>query len=257
MKHVYSKKGILSMLIICLSMSLLSCGQKDSARAVNGDGSAKEQAREKERNDKQQKDETIEVNHTSAGTKKEVVMVYMVGSNLESEGALASEDIKEMQKSGFDEEELTVLLCAGGSSQWWTSEIPENACTIFELTDDGLKEMASLGDKNMGEADTLTSFVDYAYESYEAENYGLILWDHGGGAILGCGADENYNYDTLSVNEMDTALGSSKIAADGNKFTWIGFDACLMGMLEVGDALSDYSDYMIASDEMEAGQGRN
>ena len=45
------------------------------------------------------------------------------------------------------------------------------------------------------------------------------------------------------------------MAADGQKFGDRDFDACLMGMIEVADVLSDYSDYMIASEEMEAGDG--
>ena len=57
------------------------------------------------------------------------------------------------------------------------------------------------------------------------------------------------------MRELDEALGSTKMAADGQKFEWLGFDACLMGMIEVADVLSDYSDYMIASEELEAGDG--
>ena len=47
---------------------------------------------------------------------KQVLMLYMVGSNLESERGLASADIKEIQESGFDEENLQILICTGGAA---------------------------------------------------------------------------------------------------------------------------------------------
>ena len=83
----------------------------------------------------------------------------------------------------------------------------------------------------------------------------MVFWNHGGGAVLGYGADENYDYNALSVEDLNRALGATKMSADGKKFTWVGFDACLMGMIEVADMMSPYADYMIASEEMEAGDG--
>ena len=101
-------------------------------------------------------------------------MVYMVGSNLESESGLASADIREMQKSGFNEDNLTVLICTGGSSKWWNSKIPDDSCSIFELTADGLTQCADLGERSMADQDTLTDFVDYAYQTWPAEQYGIL-----------------------------------------------------------------------------------
>ena len=63
-----------------------------------------------------------------------------------------------------------------------------------------------LGDR-YGRSDS--GFVDFAYQSYSADDYSMVLWNHGGGAILGYGADENYGYDALSMRELDEALGST------------------------------------------------
>lgn len=188
---------------------------------------------------------------------KEVIMVYMVASNLETEAGLASGDIREMLKSGFDEEKMKVLICTGGCRRWWMDGIPEDECTVFEIKDGELEAVYTQQNDNMSERDTLREFINYSYANYEAENYGLVLWNHGGGAVLGFGADENYNYDELSVKELSRAIKGSKLVAEGRKFEWIGFDACLMGMLEVADALSPYANYMIASEETEAGDGWN
>lgn len=186
---------------------------------------------------------------------KQLLMIYMVGSDLESEAGLASRDIREIVESGFDEENLEVLICTGGTGYWWTEGISNEACGIYEVTDGELKPVYTMENKNMAEAGTLTEFIDYAYGNYMADCYSLIMWNHGGGAVLGFGADENYDYDALSLEEMDNAFKETMLAADGKKFEWVGFDACLMSMIEVADMLSEYADYMLASEEVEAGDG--
>lgn len=186
-----------------------------------------------------------------------VLMVYMVGSNLESEEGMASVDILEIAASGFDEENMDILICTGGASEWWIDGIPSDECTVFEVTDGAIDPVYTLNNKNMADAATLREFINYGYMNYDAGYYDLVLWNHGGGAVIGYGADENYDYDTLSLAELDDALRGTKLAAEGEKFEWIGFDACLMGMLEVADTASDYARYLIASEEMESGEGWN
>lgn len=185
-----------------------------------------------------------------------VLMVYMVGSDMESENGFASMDIEEMLNCGFDESGLTVLVCTGGASYWWNEEISETECEVYELHPyEPLDKVCTMEHDNMADPATLTEFMDYAYENYSANYYSMIFWNHGGGAVLGYGEDENHEYDTLSLNELDKAFADSKLVADEKKLEWVGFDACLMGMLEVADAFVPYADYMIASEEVENGLG--
>lgn len=109
--------------------------------------------------------------------------------------------------------------------------------------------------KNMGDENTLKEFINFTYANYEADYYDLVMWNHGGGAILGFGADENYDYDALTLTEISSGLKKTQFIGEGNKFEWVGFDACLMGMIEVADVMSDYAKYMIASEKVEAGAG--
>lgn len=83
----------------------------------------------------------------------------------------------------------------------------------------------------------------------------MILWNHGAGPVFGFGVDENYN-DLLTLPEMQSALENS-VGQSGQKLEWIGFDACLMSSLEVADVFSDYSNYLISSQETEPGWGWN
>ncbi len=244
------KKRRIAALLLCFGILVSGCGKMEQKASVQ-----KTEHGFQGVTDHEETAENLNISAISGGDAKEVLMIYMVGSNLESESGLASADIEEMQECGFDEDEMTVLICTGGTDYWWNPDIPDDECAIFELTGDGLDQVASLGERDMADPTTLSGFVDFAYQSYSADDYSMVLWNHGGGAILGYGADENYNYDALSMRELDEALGSTKMAADGQKFEWLGFDACLMGMIEVADVLSDYSDYMIASEELEAGDG--
>ncbi|MBQ6269279.1 MAG: TraB/GumN family protein, partial [Bacteroidetes bacterium] len=50
-----------------------------------------------------------------------------------------------------------------------------------------------------------TYFLNYAKKNYEAKRYGLILWDHGGGAVSGFGYDENDpdEEETLTIDNTE------------------------------------------------------
>lgn len=193
----------------------------------------------------------------SSGEASEVLLVYMVGSNLESEGGLASLDIEEMQNSNFNNENLKVVICTGGSNYWWNDDISKDEVAVYEVNSgtETLNKLTVLNHDNMAEPDTLTAFLDYAYDNYEANYYSLVLWNHGGGAVLGYGGDERYDYDSLSLSDLDRAFSSSHLINDGKRFEWVGFDACLMGMIEVAELMAPYSNYLIASEELIPGDG--
>ena len=196
--------------------------------------------------------------HDSAST---TVMIYMVGSNLESEAGAASYDIMEMMESGVDVAKNNVIIYTGGSA-YWTLDISSDYNSAIELQPDedgdGALEGNLVGSTdeplNMGDSATLTEFLDYTYKEYPADQYVLICWDHGGGPIFGFGADEIFDYDSLTLEEFETALKNSPFGRN-NKLAWIGFDACLMSSIETASILSPYADYLVASQENEPGCG--
>lgn len=234
---------------LCMSMLLGGCGAGRTVTEKDTLGTNQEREQDNQSDTVQQS--------AQAEDGKVVVMVYMVGSNLESEAGLASTDIVEMIESGFDTENMDVVVCAGGASNWWIDGMSEDNCEVYQLSEEGLERVYRLKNKNMGDEDTLKEFINYAYANHSGEYYDLIMWNHGGGAVLGFGADENYAYDCLSMPEIKNALDKTQFIGEGNKFEFIGFDACLMGMIEVASVLSDYANYLIASEEVEAGTGWN
>ena len=113
--------------------------------------------------------------------------------------------------------------------------------------------MESMEIRNMGDADTLTDFINYGVRSYPANHYGLILWNHGGGPVGGYGSDSHFDGDGLSLEEIREALGHSVMA--DSAFDFVAFDACLMGSAETAGCLDGYADYVIASPELEPQHG--
>ncbi|MBP5674855.1 hypothetical protein J6W91_00820 [Candidatus Saccharibacteria bacterium] len=184
--------------------------------------------------------------------------VYMIGSNLESDGEAGTLDIKEMIDSKFDTKYAKVVIYTGGAKRWNMDGISANENAIFEVSSDGIKKVQTYDKKVMTQGDVLTEYLDYVYDNYKSDLYDLVLWDHGGGPISGYGSDENNPKGTpMLLQDLKSAIGNTKLVKDKKKFEIIGFDACLMGSIEVGNALKEYSNYMIASEESEPGYGWN
>ena len=184
----------------------------------------------------------------------QTIMIYMVGSDLESEYGNATRDLEEMMDAGVDTTYNNVLVYTGGASQWKINGLSADKNATLLLTDSGdFKIVDTHEARNMGEADTLSSFLSFCFDNYEAQSYGLILWNHGAGPVYGFGVDENYR-DILTVEEMQTAFEDS-VGEREEQFEWVGFDACIMNSLEIASLLAPYSNYMIASQETEPGWG--
>lgn len=183
---------------------------------------------------------------------KRTIMIYMIGSDLESQYAAASSDIEEIKSSGVNFDDVNVLIYAGGAKKWINSEIPNDKNTIFKMTNSGLVKLEEYERSSMTDPDNLTNFLNYGHDKFKSSKYSLILWDHGGGPIYGYGMDENY-VGSLTLAKLKQGLGNSKF--NGKKLEMIGFDACLMSSVEVADVLSDYANYMLASQEVEPGLG--
>lgn len=180
------------------------------------------------------------------------IMIYIVGSDLESGSGAATNSIEQMLISGVDLQHNNILIQTGGTSRW-ENDIPNDKNMIFEIDDNELKAVSERQAENMASPETLTTFLSYCYDNYKTDSYSLILWDHGGGPIYGYGYDELFQ-DVLSLEDMHTALKDSPFGLN-NKLEFIGFDACFMSSIEVAFAFGEYADYLIASQETSPGWG--
>ena len=180
------------------------------------------------------------------------VMVYMCGSNLESENGMASGDIAEMQQSSV-KDNIRFLVFTGGAEEWQKG-ISADKNQIYCISDGNMELVSESKTSNMGEAKTLHEFLHFGIQNYPAENMGLIFWNHGGGSISGVCFDDFYDGDSLFLKEIDAALYSvyDEMTCP---FEFIGFDACLMSTVETAAVLASHARYMVASEETEPGYG--
>jgi hypothetical protein len=143
----------------------------------------------------------------------------------------------------------------------------------------------SIGEVNMGDPQTLIDFVEWGMQAYPASRYAVVLWDHGSGwhargesrptrAVCsdecvpcsqnspdcdmhgticvsddGCCADG----DILFMQEVRNALQA--VETDVQELDMVGFDACLMGMVEVAYEIRGHASVMVASERSEPNDG--
>ncbi|MCL2399007.1 MAG: clostripain-related cysteine peptidase [Defluviitaleaceae bacterium] len=188
--------------------------------------------------------------------KPHTIMIYMNGSDLESEIGAATTDLIEMLESGLNSQNANVVIFTGGTKYWQNDVIPANECAMWKIEDGEIFEIKRVGLLNMGDPDTLADFINFSIANFPAEKYGLILWDHGGGAIAGFGHDEKFDYydeGSLTLAEMDYAF--NKAGLSGQKLEWLGFDSCLMATVEMAIVSAQYARYLVASEDLEPGDG--
>ena len=172
-------------------------------------------------------------------------MVYMAADNNLDPAAL--DDINEMETVGSTADvNILVLL------DRWDEEALTGSWIYYIEHDEDPENVTSpivedLGEVNTGDPETLTYFVNYCIEEYPADNYGLVLWDHGHGWFGVCW--DWTSEDKLTPDEIQTAL----LKTPGVNL--IGFDACLMSMLEIGYELRQSANVMVASEAYEPWDG--
>ncbi|HSK69795.1 MAG TPA: clostripain-related cysteine peptidase, partial [Candidatus Limnocylindria bacterium] len=159
----------------------------------------------------------------------QTIMVYMIGSDLESGGGLATSDISEMLRSRPDASRVNVVVMTGGSQKWMTPRISAGGIGVYHIQGRSPAELRVSESASMGEASTLSGFLEYAVGAFPADSYGLILWDHAGGPMVGFGMDTLYRNDALTMPELRQALRASPFGEGGLRLEWVAFDACLMG----------------------------
>ena len=184
------------------------------------------------------------------------LMVYMLGSDLEPKSAAGSQDLQEMAESGVDLSTANVVVFAGGSPKWHNELTDSSVGSVLRLTEDCFECVETRDPVSMGDPETLAWFLDYCVREVPADHYALILWDHGSGPVIGYGKDMLFQGDGLTLAEMRQAMEASPFGPD-NKLDWVGFDACLMASAELACVWSDYTDFLIASQEVEPAFGWN
>jgi hypothetical protein len=174
------------------------------------------------------------------------VGVYMCADNGMNDAA--DLDIAEMKQVGSTEEVNVVVQVDRAARD------PRPNCYRYFIRKDGADTLADLGELDMADPATLSGFADFLRSRYPADNYLLVLWDHGNGWYPGYGPSRAIFIDESHAHEMGVAGGelAQSMAgvkqALGRRVRILAFDACLMGMVEVAAEVRDACDYMLASE---------
>ena len=195
--------------------------------------------------------------------KEWTILVYMdADNNLEANGL---KDFNEMEKVGSSDN-VNIIVQMDRASGYSTLDGDwTDTKRFFVEKDDDIEKITSpvienLGEKNMGDEKTLENFIIWGMENYPAKRYFLIIWNHGGGwrvynkrnanrpkAI----AWDDTDNDVLNFSEVRDAINNA-VSLKKHKIDIVGYDACLVGMVEIADMSKGTSEYptdiMVASE---------
>jgi hypothetical protein len=200
------------------------------------------------------------------------VMIYMDGDNNLEEDALI--DFMEMARVGStDKVNIVVQLDRIGKYvpktdkryTYWTETLRFRVTKRMKPSPESAFKEPKIGEANMGAGNTLEEFVSWTKSTFPAKRYALIIWDHGQGwrgARTGFRTPIGSPFRTLSFDETNQdklynaeVQQSLQTTLKGEKLDLIGFDACLMAMVETAYAMQDVAETFVGSEELEPGTG--
>ncbi|MDD2889678.1 MAG: clostripain-related cysteine peptidase [bacterium] len=205
--------------------------------------------------------ETIKAETTTEKANKPwTILVFLNGDN-DLEGA-AIGDMNEMERA-IDTSKYNVIVEFDRSPYGDVSNGNwEDTRTFYVTPDPSVDKIIrstiidSGFEANMGDPNALIDFVKKGIQDYPADNYMLIIWNHGSGWTK----TENHlplkgiSYDETSNREMGVANGEYAYAMDsintllGKRLDILANDACLMGMQEVAYEVKDNVSYIVFSE---------
>ncbi len=175
-----------------------------------------------------------------APKKKWTVLCYMDGKNNLSK--IVERSLGSLEKIGSDQN-VNIVAEIGLAGM---NDVKRGLLT----KEQGVAQFHSIGNQDMGNAQTVREFVEWGMKAYPAENYAVVLSDHGAG-FRGVLNDDEYG-SMVNNEDLADALETAQKRA-GGKIDVLAFDACLMAQAEVGFALRNSARYMVASQEVESG----
>lgn len=205
----------------------------------------------------------IEINEI--GTAAWTFMVFIAADNNLEEAGLG--DVNEMERVGSTDQ-VNILVQLDRSRSYTSADGNWDGSRRYRIEQDssansiGSTVLDDLGSTDSGDPDTLADFALWGIQSYPAERYALVVWNHGwgwdftmAGGTKGVASDDSTGNDiSVARGELAEALATIT-AAIGGPIDLLGMDACLMGTWEVGYAAAPYATTYVASQASEGLDG--
>jgi len=247
-------RKILAVLLIGMLLLSLAACSGDSTEPVVEDSTTP--TGENTEATEENPEETEESTDTS-GDAGWAIYWYLCGSDLESGSGAATIDLFELMEVKLPEN-VKIIIQTGGASSWQNDMVNPEYLERYVYDSNGLQLIEQQPLASMGSEETLSSFLTFARDNYPAEKTSIIFWNHGGGTVTGAAFDENFANDALTLDEMYRAFSSTyEVSEENPPFDLIGFDTCLMATVDVAYTFSDIGKYLVASQELEPGNGWN
>ena len=193
-----------------------------------------------------------------ADKKKWTILLYSAADN-NLERALVA-DVAELETVGSTKD-MNVLVQLDRGKRPSSMSDGWAGARRFYLNQDADKSridspvLDDMGQINMADPKVLADFITWGVKNYPAENYMLVMSDHGG-AHWGALEDDSHGGALMSIPQLREALEMAE-QQTGAKMAIVGFDACLMANTETADELAGSAQVMVASEEVEGGEGWN
>jgi Clostripain family len=192
--------------------------------------------------------EEIDTKSLPEATKEWTIIQYNDADN--ELGVYARDDIREMMAVGSDSNVNMVVLY-----DTWA----EGAAPYFIVNGGAYRIDPELYpnlncELNMGSQKTVEDLLEMALEMFPADNYALVIWDHGDDFLGSCkdfhgpGIEEG-DYDFLNHSELAAALKT--VNGPSFKISVLAFDACICSMIEVAYDYQDLAQYLVAAQDYE------
>jgi hypothetical protein len=196
---------------------------------------------------------------------KWTVMVYLAGDNNLEQWAL--KDLNEMEIAGSTDEvniivEIDRAFGYDDSDRDWTGARRYHIQQDDNMNSIDSPVVADLGEVDSGAAETYVDFINWTVDNFPAQQYALVIWNHGWGWTLApesgrkgvSSDDESGNDISIANGEYEEILIAAK-EATGDRLTLVGMDACLMANWEIARLTADYADVYVASQATESIEG--
>ncbi len=192
-----------------------------------------------------------------SGDENVVVMEYVVATDLETRGGMASINLAQIRDAAKEGDDLTFVVQAGAAKYMYTEGMKDGTCARYTIRGGKTEKVMELDPATcMTEGKSLSDFIRWTKENYPADRYMLVFWDHGGGFPMGYGMDQ-LNKRADGTPNMPCSDLVEAVRDGGVQFDLIGFDTCLMQDIDLARSLEPYADYYLASEESESGYGWN
>jgi hypothetical protein len=113
-----------------------------------------------------------------------------------------------------------------------------------------------MGEKNTGNPTTLTNYFSWVQSNFPANNFALILGDHGAGYKGVCWDEDITAYEEyITIPELQNALADIYSQLGNTRLELLGFDACWCASIEVISKIAPYVDVVVAPENYEPGSG--